>query len=131
MVTISKRRGGRGARRRATPGGVFGAVSDPTRRRILDRLRAGALPVVEIASEFRVSRPAISKHLAVLEREHLVKAERRGRRRLYSLHAAPLQELDAWLAGYRQFWAARLVDLKAAAEALHREKGKESRSSQP
>ena len=75
---------------------VFHAVSDVTRRAILDRLRGGAKPVNEIARAFPVSRPAISKHLRVLHDARLVMEHREGRHRLYRLNPGPLRDLDRW-----------------------------------
>jgi len=91
---------------------VFKVIADPTRRAILDRLRAGPAPVNELASDFAQSRPAISKHLSVLERSRLVTAEKVGRERLYTLRPAPLQKAAAWLEGYRGFWLHHLNSLK-------------------
>ena len=91
---------------------VFKVIADPTRRAILDRLRAGPAPVNELASDFAQSRPAISKHLSVLERSRLVTAEKVGRERLYTLRPAPLQKAAAWLEGYRGFWHRNLNSLK-------------------
>ena len=82
------------------------------------------MAVVDIAGGFRVSRPAVSRHLRILHAAALVRVERRGRRRLYALDAAPLEAIDLWLAFYRQFWTARLVDLKSLAESIHREEQK-------
>lgn len=70
---------------------VFRAIADPTRRAILDRLRAGPTPVNALAAEFDQSRPAISKHLRVLREARLVTEERSGRERLYELQPAALQ----------------------------------------
>ena len=94
------------------------ALGDPTRRAILDRLRGGEVAAGQLAEGFDMSRPAVSQHLRVLREARLVRERRDGRRRMYALDAAPLAELDAWLAGYRTFWAARLVELKRVAEAL-------------
>jgi DNA-binding transcriptional ArsR family regulator len=91
---------------------VFRAIADPTRRAILDRLRAGPTPVNELAAEFEQSRPAISKHLRVLRDARLVTEERAGRERLYQLRAAPLQRALGWLEGYRSFWQQNLAGLK-------------------
>lgn len=91
---------------------VFRAIADPTRRAILDRLRAGPAPVNELASEFSQSRPAISKHLRVLRDARLVTEQRAGRERLYQLRAAPLQRALGWLEGYRSFWQQNLDALK-------------------
>ncbi len=92
---------------------VFRAVADPTRRAILDRLRAaGPAAVNALADDFRQSRPAISKHLRVLRQARLVSEERVGRERRYELHPAPLQQVAGWIEGYRTFWLASLTQLK-------------------
>lgn len=91
---------------------VFRAVADPTRRAILDRLRAGPTPVNALAEDFRYSRPAISKHLGVLRQARLVSETRVGRERLYQLQPAPLRQLAAWIEGYRAFWLTNLTELK-------------------
>jgi DNA-binding transcriptional ArsR family regulator len=91
---------------------VFRAIADPTRRAILDRLRAGPAPVNALAADFAQSRPAISKHLRVLRQARLVREERSGRERLYQLEAAPLQRVVGWVEGYRQFWHHSLANLK-------------------
>ena len=96
---------------------AFGALADPTRRAVLDLLRAGRRPAGEIARAFPVSRPAISKHLRVLRRAHLVEERREGRHRLYQLNPTPLQAVDSWLEQYRSFWTASLENLKAFVEA--------------
>ena len=91
---------------------VFRAIADPTRRAILDRLRAGPAPVNALAADFRQSRPAISKHLRVLRSARLVAEERVGRERLYELQPRPLQQVAGWIEGYRSFWMASLGNLK-------------------
>ena len=95
---------------------VFGAVADPTRRQILDLLKRGDLSAGELAARFPVSRPAVSRHLRVLRGAGLVSEKRVAQRRQYSLSAAPLAEIDRWLAAYRVFWGARLHDLKRYVE---------------
>jgi DNA-binding transcriptional ArsR family regulator len=100
-----------------SPDSVFSALSDPTRRAVLDLLRRGSLPAGQIAQAFPVSRPAISKHLRLLRRAHLVNEVRRSRHRLYSLNPAPLKTVDAWLNQYRIFWEASLTSLKAVVES--------------
>ena len=97
-------------------GDVFRAVSDPTRRAILDRLRAGPAPVNELAADFEQSRPAISKHLRVLREARLVREERVGRERLYQLQPAPLQRVAGWVEGYRSFWQRSFEQLKSYLE---------------
>ena len=96
---------------------AFGALADPTRRAVLDLLRAGARPAGEIARAFPVSRPAISKHLRILRRAHLVEEHREGRHRLYQLNPEPLRAVDSWLEQYRSFWAASLTNLKSFVES--------------
>lgn len=96
------------------------AISDPTRRAILDRLREREVPAGELASGFPISRPAVSQHLRVLREAGLVSERRDGRRRMYRLETKPLAELDAWLGTYRTFWTARMSDMKRVAEAAAR-----------
>jgi DNA-binding transcriptional ArsR family regulator len=91
---------------------VFRVIADPTRRAILDRLRRGAAAVNELAADFSTTRPAISKHLRVLQSAHVVTVEKVGRERLYSLRPAPLREAAHWLEGYRVFWQRNLDSLK-------------------
>jgi|SRR5579883_1013161 len=96
---------------------VFRAIADPTRRALLDRLRAGPTPVNTLAADFRQSRPAISRHLRVLRQARLVSEHRAGRERLYRLHPEPLQQVAGWLESYRAFWLDRLTSLKRYLEA--------------
>jgi DNA-binding transcriptional ArsR family regulator len=98
------------------PDSAFHALSDPTRRAVLDLLRAGMRPAGEIARAFPVSRPAISKHLRVLRRAHLVEERKEGRHRLYQLNPEPLKAVDSWLDQYRRFWTANLESLKSFVE---------------
>ena len=95
---------------------VFRAIADPTRRSILDRLRAGPAPVKSLAEDFRQSRPAISKHLRILRQAHLVDAATIGRERIYELRSMPLQQVAGWIEGYRLFWQTNLTRLKRHAE---------------
>lgn len=91
---------------------VFRAIADPTRRAILDRLRAGPARAGVLAADFKQSRPAISKHLRVLREARLVSEERAGRERVYQLDPLPLQRVAGWVEGYRGFWRASLGSLK-------------------
>lgn len=84
---------------------------------MLDLLRAGTRPAGEIARSFTVSRPAISKHLRILRRAHLVEERREGRHRLYQLNPEPLKAVDSWLEQYRSFWISNLASLKAFVES--------------
>lgn len=95
---------------------VFRAVADPTRRLILDRLRQGDAPVNELATGIAMTRPAISKHLRILREASLVREQRVGRQRVYTLDPAPLRDVAAWLDGYRAFWQMNLMSLKRFVE---------------
>jgi len=70
----------------------------------------------DIASDFSISRPGVSKHLRVLTGAGLVRVVKHGRERHYHLEAGPLESVDAWVGRYRMFWAARLVRLKEFVE---------------
>jgi DNA-binding transcriptional ArsR family regulator len=91
---------------------VFRAIADPTRRALLDRLRAGPAPVNALAADFRQTRPAISRHLRVLRQARLVSERRAGRERVYALQPQPLQQVAGWVEGYRLFWLESLGSLK-------------------
>jgi DNA-binding transcriptional ArsR family regulator len=96
---------------------TFQALADPTRRAVLDLLRRGSQPAGEIAGAFPISRPAISKHLRLLRRAHLVREHREGRNRVYQLNPEPLRAVDSWLDQYRNFWKMNLNSLKTFVEA--------------
>ncbi len=113
-----------------SPEAAFRALADPTRRAVLDLLRKGSQPAGQIAQAFPVSRPAISKHLRLLRRAHLVSERRQGRHRYYELNPEPLKAVDTWLEQYRVFWSASLTSLKAFVETEHaRETAAKSQSS--
>ena len=99
-----------------SPDAAFGALADPTRRAVLDLLLRETLPAGRIAHAFSVSRPAISKHLRLLRRAHLVREHRSGRNRIYQLNPAPLRAVDSWLSRYRAFWENSLAGLKTFVE---------------
>ena len=92
---------------------TFAVLAEPNRRRILDELRQGERSVGELVERLSLSQPAVSKHLRVLREADLVAARVDGQHRRYRLRPAPLAEVDAWLAPYRRFWAARLDALQA------------------
>ena len=91
---------------------VLEVLAEPHRRRILDALRQGELPVGGLVQQLGSSQPLVSKHLRVLREAGLVEARVDGQRRLYRLRPEPLVELDAWLEPYRRLWGARLDDLE-------------------
>jgi len=86
---------------------IFGALSDATRRAILAELAHGERTVGELAEPFEISRPAISKHLRVLEQAGLVQRTPEGRISRCALDAAPLREAADWVGHYRDFWEER------------------------
>lgn len=96
---------------------AFHSLADPTRRAVLDLLRQGSQPAGQIARHFPVSRPAISKHLRLLRRAHLVEERKQGRHRFYELNPEPLKAVDSWLQQYRVFWRTSLTSLKSFVEA--------------
>lgn len=83
---------------------IFSALSDPTRRAIITRLAGGEQTVTEIADPFRMSLPAISKHLRILEKAGLLHRRKEGRVHHLSLVADPMQSASEWLDTYRIFW---------------------------
>jgi len=108
---------------------AFQALADPTRRAVLDLLRGGSQPAGQIARSFPVSRPAISKHLRLLRRAHLVREQRQGRLRVYQLNPEPLRAVDSWIDQYRRFWSLSLTNLKAFVESEHARETEASRKS--
>jgi DNA-binding transcriptional ArsR family regulator len=92
-------------------GDIFAAVGDRTRRRVLDLLCHGELPVRRIAAPFSMSRPAISQHLHILLRAGLVQSRRDGRERYYRLRARPLRRIHDWVSHYERFWRGKLTAL--------------------
>lgn len=91
---------------------VLEVIAEPTRRRILDAVRDGERSVTELVDEVGMHQPGVSRHLKVLRDAGLVEVRRDAQRRLYSLRAEPLMELDAWLEPYRAHWAGRLDALE-------------------
>lgn len=91
---------------------VLEVIAEPTRRRILDAVRDGERSVNELVDEVGMHQPGVSRHLKVLRDAGLVEVRRDAQRRLYSLRAEPLMELDAWLEPYRAHWAGRLDALE-------------------
>jgi DNA-binding transcriptional ArsR family regulator len=103
---------------------VLQALSDESRRTMLDVLRQHPATAGELASMLPIARPGVSRHLRVLREAGLVEVRQDAQRRIYSLRPAPLAELDAWLGRYRLLWEQHL-------DALHTEiaRGKSARRS--
>ena len=95
---------------------VFEALADPTRRRLVELLAEDERSAGELAGHFRVSRPAISKHLRVLREAGLVHVRGDAQRRIYRLEPQALGRAEGWLARHRQFWQERLDALEAQLE---------------
>jgi len=97
---------------------TLAALSDPTRRAILARLKAGPASVTELSEPYGVSQQAISKHLACLERANLVQTRRDGRQQIRELNPAPIREVAEWAEEYRRYWLGAFTRLRAL---LHRQ----------
>jgi DNA-binding transcriptional ArsR family regulator len=87
---------------------VLQALADPSRRTVLELLRQQPATVGEIAAALPIARPGVSRHLRVLREAGLVEARSDAQRRIYSLRAEALTEVDDWLAPYRAIWQSRL-----------------------
>ncbi|MDO7485003.1 metalloregulator ArsR/SmtB family transcription factor [Peribacillus frigoritolerans] len=95
---------------------VFQAIADPTRRKVLQLLAEGDLPISEITSHFSMSRTAIAKHLHILSEAELVSGRKVGREKRFRLQPEPLAELKQWLSFYDQYWDNKLSILKHVIE---------------
>ena len=83
---------------------TFAALADPTRRAILARLSTGEASVQDLAKPFKMTLPAVSKHLKVLEKAKLIRRSRSAQWRPCYLNAEPLKEASDWMEQYRKFW---------------------------
>lgn len=90
---------------------VFAALANPARREVLRMLLEGPMAAGDLAGRFDMRRPSLSEHLRVLREAGLVTEQRAGRNRVYSLEAAPLEEVTTWLHPFEQFWRTNLRDL--------------------
>ena len=97
----------------ARAGAVFDALADPTRRRIVELLGSAPASATDLSDTLPVSRQAIVKHLLALEDAHLVRGERAGRRVVYQLTPAPLNDAARWMHDVGSAWDRRLADLAA------------------
>jgi DNA-binding transcriptional ArsR family regulator len=103
---------------------VFYALSNATRRKVLEQLAAGPATVSELAAPFDMALPSFVQHLSVLERSRLVKSKKRGRVRTYALAPERFRVAEDWLTARRQLWEARLDQFDHYVRQL---KAKESR----
>jgi DNA-binding transcriptional ArsR family regulator len=107
---------------------TFAALADPTRRAILARLAMGEANVMELAEPFKMSQPAVSKHLKVLERAGLISRSREAQSRPCRLNAARLKDVNEWTENYRRFWEKRFDQFDEYLEQIKKDrKTKETR----
>ncbi|MBA2730235.1 MAG: winged helix-turn-helix transcriptional regulator [Euzebyaceae bacterium] len=100
---------------------ILAVLADPTRQRIVELLAERERTAGELAEQFAVSRPAVSRHLRVLREAGLARSRGDAQRRVYRLDPAPLAELDEWLQTYRGFWTGRLDALETELRRARRE----------
>lgn len=110
---------------------TFAALADPTRRAILSRLASGQKSVTELAQPFRMSMPAVSKHLKVLQRAGLIERGREAQWRPCRLRARPLKDASDWIGKYREFWEDRLDRLDDYLHELQAEEKANARRKKP
>jgi DNA-binding transcriptional ArsR family regulator len=106
---------------------TFAALADPTRRRILEQLAHGDRCVTDLAKPHRMSLPAVSKHLGVLERAGLIRRRRRGRVHQLKLEARPMKDAQLWIEEYRRFWEKNLDRLDDYLKQLQTPEQKDER----
>src|SRR5215475_9571815 len=104
---------------------VFRALSDPTRRRVLERLSRSPASVTELAAPFDMALPSFVEHLGILEASGLVRSEKKGRVRTYRIAPKRLQIAETWLARQRDFWERRFDQLDAYLIELNRKNRKD------
>ncbi|MEM7077199.1 MAG: metalloregulator ArsR/SmtB family transcription factor [Pseudomonadota bacterium] len=107
---------------------VFAALSDPTRRQVVERLSQGPASVSELAKPFAMSLPAFVQHLGVLEDSGLIGSRKQGRVRTCYLERAALDRLDGWVAQVQGYWETRLGALTDYAQARHQQNREERES---
>jgi DNA-binding transcriptional ArsR family regulator len=97
----------------------FGAMSDPTRRAVIERLASGPASVSELHAPHQMALPTFMRHLRVLEDTGIVRSLKKGRVRTCHIEAAPLIEAQGWLAWQRELWENRMDQLDALAQQIH------------
>jgi DNA-binding transcriptional ArsR family regulator len=103
---------------------TFAALSDPTRRSIVDRLTDGPATVNELAEPFSISQQAVSKHLAYLETARLIERQRDGRQNFCALKPNAIREVAKWAEGYRRCWEKNFQRLDALLDEMKTRRGK-------
>jgi DNA-binding transcriptional ArsR family regulator len=102
---------------------VLQALTDASRRTVLDALIQGPATAGELAALLPIARPGVSRHLRVLREAGLVDVQQQAQRRIYSLRLEPLEEIDAWLGRYRTLWEQRFDALHAEVARGKRQRG--------
>jgi len=105
---------------------VFQAIADPTRRAILGLLAMQSLTLNAVAENFDISRPAISKHVKVLEECGLISIKQQGRERYCEAKLEKLNEVSAWIEQYRKFWENKLDSLESYLHKIQKNKTKKN-----
>ncbi len=105
---------------------TLSALAHPVRRGVLAQLRAGEAPVKDLAAALKVSGPALTRHLHVLEEAGLISRGRAAQQRPCRLSPQPLQEIDEWIASYRQFWTESFDRLDSHLQQIQRARKKRS-----
>ena len=108
--------------RAPTTSDAFNAIAEPQRRQILEVLKEGERPVLELAQELRITQPSVSKHLRVLREVRLVRVREVGKQRLYELDARGLRPIHEWVGGFEEFWNETFDRLDAYVQELKRDK---------
>lgn len=106
--------------RAATTLDAFNAVAEPKRRRVLETLAHGEMPVSDLVGRLGWPQPMVSKHLGVLKEVGLVTARRDGRQRLYQINGEKLKTIHDWAKMFERFWAHQLLRIKEQAERKHK-----------
>ena len=109
---------------RAVDEAVWNALSDPTRRAIVERLTKGPTRVTDLAEPFAMSLNSVSKHIKVLEAARLIRRTRRGREHTLELDPGPLREVVRWASDVERFWSSRLDRIERFFEDKKRRTGK-------
>lgn len=107
---------------------TFAALSDPTRRMIVDRLTRGPATVNELARPFSISQQAVSKHLAYLERARLIEKQRRGRQQYCALRPGTIRSIAKWADRYRRFWEESFERLDALLDDIEEKEQRRGKS---
>ena len=95
---------------------VFRAIADPTRRSIMAILSDGERSLNDITAQYEMTRPAVAKHLKILEQGGLIRVRARGRQRLHALQPEALKTVSDWVSFFDQFWDEKLASLKQTVE---------------